>query len=227
MSTSIPRSTFEFLTELRENNTREWMQEQRPRYLEMEETLKQFYSEVQKELSKSDEIGNLKIFRINRDIRFSPNKTPYNSHRSISLSRAGQQRRGGYYFRLDPGNTYMAGGFFDPNKDDLFRIRKEFDLDSSEIREILNEPGFKETFGSFVQTNAVKSAPKGFSKDNENIDLIRLKSFVVKHPFKDKEVMEPDFHKKLVAHFLVLRPFFDYMSSVLTTDLNGVSLLEE
>lgn len=227
MSTSIPQSTFEFLIELRDNNTREWMQEQRPRYLEMEEPLKQFYSEVQKELSKFDEIGNLKIFRINRDIRFSSNKTPYNSHRSISLSRAGQQRRGGYYFRLDPGNTYMAGGFFDPNKDDLFRIRKEFDVDSSEIREILNEPGFKETFRSFVQTNAVKSAPKGFSKDNENIDLIKLKSFVVKHAFTDKEVMEPDFHKKLVSHFLTLRPFFDYMSNVLTTDLNGVSLLED
>jgi len=227
MSISIPQSTFEFLTELRENNTREWMQKERPRYLEMEETLKQFYSQVRQELSKSDEIGNLKIFRINRDIRFSANKTPYNSHRSISLSRAGQQRRGGYYFRLDPGNTYMAGGFFDPHKDDLLRIRKEFDLDASEIRAILDEPNFKMAFGSFVQTNAVKSAPKGFNKDSENIDLIKLKSFVVKHSFSDKEVMEPDFHKKLVSHFVMLRPFFDYMSNVLTTDLNGVSLLAD
>lgn len=226
MNITIPDSTFKFLLDIKHNNTREWMQENRSRYLEMEEGLKKFYAEVEKELSKIDEISNLKIFRINRDIRFSPNKTPYNSHRSISLSRAGAHRRGGYYLRLEPGNSYMAGGFFDPNKEDLLRIRKEFDLDPSDIREILDAPDFKKTFHGFEQRNAVKSAPKGFGKDNPNIDLIKLKSFVVKHPFSDAEVMDTYFSQNLVTHFQMLRPFFDYMSNVLTTDLNGVSLLE-
>ncbi|QAA81086.1 DUF2461 domain-containing protein [Aequorivita sp. H23M31] len=227
MSISIPKNTFDFLLELRKNNNREWMQEHRKEYLLNEEILKSFYSEVEKRLVKTDEIAKVKIFRINRDLRFRKDKTPYNSHRSVSYSRAGEHRRGGYYFRLDPGNCYMAGGFFDPEREDLLRIRKEFEIDSSEIREILNEKKFKNAFGNFVQSNAVKSAPKGFDKEDPNIDLIKLKSFVVKHTFSDEEVQSENFIQLLMDHFLLLRPFFDYMSHVLTTDLNGVSLIED
>ncbi|SDW02161.1 TIGR02453 family protein [Aequorivita viscosa] len=121
----------------------------------------------------------------------------------------------------------MAGGFFEPNKEDLFRIRKEFEIDASEIRKILNEKEFKKTFGNLLQTNAVKSAPKGFDKDHENIDLIKLKSFVVKRSYTNEEVLSEDFAETLVQHYKQLRLFFDYMSSVLTTDLNGVSLLDD
>lgn len=227
MGIRIPKSTFDFLLELRKNNNREWMQEHRKEYLANEEILKGFYSEVEKGLGKTDEISKVKIFRINRDLRFRKDKTPYNSHRSVSFSRAGAHRRGGYYFRLDPGNCFMAGGFFEPNKEDLLRIRKEFELDSSEIREILNESVFKRSFDSLRQDDAVKSAPKGFDKDGENIDLIKLKSFVVQHRFKDEEVVSENFVEVLVHHFTMLRPFFDYMSNVLTTDLNGVSILED
>lgn len=227
MSNSIPKSAFDFLLALRENNNRDWMQEHKKEYLANEEKLKNFYSEVEKGLNEADEIAKVKIFRINRDLRFRKDKTPYNSHRSVSFNRGAAQRRGGYYFRLDPGNCYMAGGFFEPNKEDLFRIRKEFEIDASEIREILNEKEFKKTFGNLLQTNAVKSAPKGFDKDHENIDLIKLKSFVVKRSYTNEEVLSEDFAETLVQHYKQLRPFFDYMSSVLTTDLNGVSLLDD
>lgn len=227
MSISIPKSAFDFLLALRQNNNRDWMQEHKKEYLANEEKLKIFYSEVEKGLMQTDEIAKVKIFRINRDLRFSKDKTPYNSHRSVSFSRAGAERRGGYYFRLDPGNCFMAGGFFEPNKEDLFRIRKEFEIDSSEIREILNEKEFKKIFGNFLQANAVKIAPKGFDKEHENIDLIKLKNFIVQHSFTEEEVLSENFAETLVHHFKLLRPFFDYMSSVLTTDLNGVSLLDE
>ena len=120
----------------------------------------------------------------------------------------------------------MAGGFFSPEPADLLRIRKEFEMDASRIRKIMNEKKFKEAFGDFVQEFAVKTAPKGFSKDDPNLDLIRLKSFFFTHEFSDKEVLSPDFRDKLLYHFQLLRPYFDYMSEVLTTDLNGVSLLE-
>ena len=227
MSISIPQSTFDFLLELRNNNNREWMLEHRKEYLANEELLKVFYSEVEKGLSKTDEIAKVKIFRINKDLRFRKDKTPYNSHRSVSFSRAGVHRRGGYYFRLDPGNCFMAGGFFEPERDDLLRIRKEFEIDSSEIRDILNKTEFKKTFQGFRQENALKSAPNGFDKNGENIDLIKLKSFVVQHRYSDAEVVSENFATTLVDHFTMLRPFFDYMSNVLTTDLNGVSLLDE
>lgn len=226
MSTSIPKSAFQFLSKLKQNNHRDWMQEHKKEYLTNEKTLKQFYSEVESRLNENDEISKLKVFRINRDVRFSKDKTPYNVHRSASFSRAGAHRRGGYYLRLEPGASAMAGGFFSPEPADLLRIRKEFEMDASEIRKILNQKEFKKAFDGFSTKYAVKSAPKGFSKDHPNIDLIRLKSYFVVHNFTDAEVHAANFQDKLVHHYELLRPFFDYMSELLTTDLNGVSLLK-
>jgi len=225
MNTTIPQKVFDFLAELKRNNHKDWMDANRKEYQANEKILKQFYTEVEAKLAKTDEIAKRKVFRINRDIRFSKDKTPYNVHRSASFSRAGAQRRGGYYLRIEPGNSRMAGGFFSPEPADLLRIRKEFEIDSSEIRAILNNPSFKKAFGGFNQEYAVKTAPKGFSKDDPNIDLLRLKSFFVEHRFTDAEVLAEDFQENLVQHYSLLRPYFDYMSDVLTTDLNGVSLL--
>ncbi|MBT8261522.1 MAG: DUF2461 domain-containing protein [Bacteroidia bacterium] len=227
MGTILTKDIFSFLKQLKKNNHRDWMQEHKKQYQANEKHLKQFYADVEASLNETDDIAKVKVFRINRDIRFSKDKTPYNVHRSVSFSRAGAHRRGGYYLRLEPGNSLMAGGFFGPEPADLLRIRQEFDMDASEIRKILNKKSFKDAFGGFNQEFAVKTAPKGFSKDHPNIDLIRLKSYFVSHDFTDKEVMSPDFKDNLVHHFKLLRPFFDYMSEVLTTDLNGVSLLKE
>ncbi len=226
MSTAIPKSSFEFLTKLKQNNHRDWMQEHKKEYLKGEKTLKIFYAELQSELNKTDEIGKMKVFRINRDVRFSKDKTPYNIHRSVSFSRAGAHRRGGYYLRLEPGNSAMAGGFFSPEPVDLLRIRKEFEMDASEIRGILSQHAFKGAFRGFDQTYSVKTAPRGFNKEDPNIDLIKLKSYFVSHKFTDAEVFSPQFKDIIMEHFLLLRTFFDYMSDVLTTDLNGVSTIE-
>ncbi len=222
-----PQTTFEFLSELKQNNNRDWMQENKKEYLASEKMLKDFYSEIEKGLNEADKIAKVKLFRINRDLRFSPNKTPYNIHRSVSFSRAGAQRRGGYYLRLEPGNSFVAGGFFNPEPADLLRIRKEFEIDSTEIREILENSIFKKSFAGLSSESAVKTAPRGFDKEHENIDLIKLKSFVVKHSFTDAEVFSEDFKESVLHHFRLLRGFFDYMSAVLTTDLNGVSLVED
>ena len=226
MSASIPKSTFDFLKKLKQNNHRDWMQEHKKEYLKGESSLKEFYAQVEAELNKTDEIAKLKVFRINRDVRFSKDKTPYNVHRSASFSRAGAHRRGGYYLRLEPGNSAMAGGFFSPEPSDLLRIRKEFEMDTIEIRDILKQNSFNKAFQGFDQTYSVKTAPKGFSKEDPNIDLIKLKSFFVVHKFTDAEVFSTQFKDNLLQHFLLLRPFFDYMSEVLTTDLNGVSTID-
>ena len=224
MST-IPKSAFKFLKSLKKNNNRDWMQENKKEYLANEKMLKQFYVTIELNLNKTDEISKLKVFRINRDLRFSKDKTPYNVHRSASFARAGAHRRGGYYLRLEPGNSMMAGGFFSPEPSDLVRIRKEFEMYALEIREILNQKEFKKAFGGFNQEYIVKTAPRNFDKKGSNIDLIRLKSYFVVHSFTDSEVFSEDFSENLTKHFLLLRPYFDYMSEVLTTDLNGVSLI--
>ncbi|TSE04148.1 DUF2461 domain-containing protein [Aquimarina algiphila] len=226
MST-IPKSSFEFLKNLKKNNHKDWMTENKKEYQRNEKLLKTFYAEVAERLNEKDEIEKTKVFRINRDIRFSKDKTPYNVHRSVSFSRSGAHRRGGYYLRLEPGNSLMAGGFFGPQPADLLRIRKEFEMDDQEIRDILSKPDFKKAFGGFNEEYQVKTAPKGFSKDHPAIDLIKNKSFFVQHSFTDDEVFASDFMDKVVFHYELLRPYFDYMSDVLTTDLNGVSLLDD
>lgn len=223
--TSISQSNLDFLLDLKENNTRDWMQFHKKRYLENEKTFKSFCQQVEVELNKNDMIDKLKIFRINRDVRFSKDKTPYNVHRSASFSRAGAQLRGGYYLRIEPGNSMMGGGFFSPEPSDLLRIRKEFEMDDQEIRTILNTSKFKQAFGGFNTEYEVKTAPKGFSKEHPAIDLIRKKAFFVTKSLTDKEVTSNGFLKQLVADYHLLRPFFDYMSDVLTTDLNGESIL--
>jgi len=225
MSTIISAATLDFLENLKENNTRDWMQEHKKQYQDNEKQLKVFYNAVKEALNEKDEIDKVKTFRINRDVRFSKDKTPYNVHRSVSFSRAGAHRRGGYYLRIEPGNSRIAGGFFSPEPADLMRIRKEFEMDDQEIREILEQKNFKKAFNGFNTDNQVKTAPKGFSKDHPAIDLIKNKSFFVERTLTDEEVLGVDFLETVIYHFELLRPYFDYMSDVLTTDLNGVSLL--
>ena len=222
---TLPKSIFSFLSKLKKNNNRDWMQEHKKEYLANEKILKKFYTSVETQLNITDEISKLKVFRINRDLRFSKDKTPYNVHRSASFSRAGAQKRGGYYLRLESGKSAMAGGFFSPELADLLRIRKEFEMDSSEVRTILNEKEFKKAFGGFNQEYKVKTAPRNFDKNDTNIDLIKLKSYFVVHNFTDEEVFSEDFEENLMHHYTLLRPYFDYMSEVLTTDINGVPLL--
>ena len=186
----LPKSIFSFLNKLKKNNNREWMHENKKEYLANEKILKQFYTCIENGLNKTDEISKVKIFRINRDIRFSKDKTPYNVHRSVSFTRAGEHRRGGYYLRLEPGNSFMAGGFFSPNPSDLLRIRKEFEIDSADIRKILSQKNFNNAFEGFVQEYKVKTAPKGFRKDDPNIDL---KLPISPRVISEKDRSWPDF----------------------------------
>ncbi|WP_139958104.1 DUF2461 domain-containing protein [Flavicella sediminum] len=222
----IPKSSLDFLNKLKKNNNREWFDAHKNEFKQEEVLLKEFYQGVLADLNESDTIEKMKIYRIYRDVRFSKDKTPYNYHRSIGFSRATEKLRGGYYLKIAPGESYMAAGFFQPNSADLKRIRKEFEIDDTEIREIVADKTFVKLFGS-LEGEEVKTAPRGFDKEHPAIDLIRKKSFLVTRKFTDAEVLAPDFRDKLKESYLAVRPFFDYMSDVLTTDLNGISILKE
>jgi uncharacterized protein (TIGR02453 family) len=141
------------------------------------------------------------------------------------MSRKGDHRRGGYYVHLEPGNSFLGAGFWKPEKDDLFRIRKEWEMEAEELRGILKEKTFKQQWGN-LQGEELKTAPKGFEKDHPNIDLIRKKQFVLMKSFTDKEVLDPDFLNQVNYAFKVVRPYFDLMSNILTTNLNGESLID-
>lgn len=223
---SISTASIQFLKELAKNNNREWFNDRKPTFKTHEKEAKLFFAEVQEKLRQLDDIESHKMMRIYRDIRFSKDKTPFKARFAGSFKRATERLRGGYYLNIEPGNCMVGGGFYGPSPSDLMRIRKEFEIDASEITEIINDKKFIETFGE-LQGEGVKTAPKGFDKNDPAIHLIRKKQFYVMKSFTDKEMLADDFSDKVVATFSVLRPFFDYMSEVLTTDLNGESILKD
>lgn len=222
--TVITKDTLRFLNELKINNNREWFEQNKSEFKSLETVVKRFYNSLMDKMKEHDEIEKLKMFRIYRDVRFSKDKTPYKSHFAGSFSRAGAKLRGGYYLQIRPGGSFMAAGFWEPNKEDLLRIRKELELDATALRELINKPSFKNTWGELVG-DEVKTAPKGFSKDDPNIDLIRKKAFIFVRNFTDKEVLNKDFILEVNKSFKEIRPYFNLMSEILTTNLNGESLL--
>ncbi|WP_242009133.1 DUF2461 domain-containing protein [Robertkochia solimangrovi] len=213
------------LTALKTNNNREWFEANKKEFKTEEQKAKKFFNNVHQALQQHDEVDKMKMFRIYRDVRFSADKTPYKTHFSSSFHRVKPRLRGGYYLHIEPGNSFLATGFWNPEKSDLERIRREFAMDDEEIRHIMEQPEFKNTFGSLVG-DELKTAPKGYDRDHKAIDLIRKKQYIATRKFTDKEVLDPDFAEVVNKSFRVIRPFFDYMSEVLTTDLNGISLIE-
>lgn len=222
----ISKATLQFLEKLSQNNNRDWFNERKTTFKKHEKEAKFFYEYVLEKLRQTDEIDAYKLMRIYRDVRFSKDKTPYKARFAGSFKRSTEALRGGYFLNIEPNNCMVGGGFYGPNPKDLLRIRSEFAIDASEINDILNSKPFKTTFPDGIQGDGVKTAPKGFSKDSEAIELIRKKQFYVMKTFTNEEVLSADFADKVLEVFVTLRPFFDYMSEVLTTNLNGESVLK-
>ena len=223
MSTSISPETLQFLKQLRSNNNRDWFTKNKPTYEEALANIKEFVQAVKDEISHHDELEGHKIFRIYRDVRFSKDKTPYKTSFSGSFRRATKWKRGGMFFSISPGESLAAGGFWKPESKDLARIRQEIAASPDELRAIISSKSFVDTFGS-LEGDQVKSAPKGYKKDDPAIDLLRYKQFLVYRHFTDKEVCSDNFAQILSDTYKAMRPFFDYMSDVLTTDENGVQI---
>ena len=221
----ITKSVFSFLKKLDQNNNREWFTDHKEAFKDQQAVIKSFAGLVLENLNQHDEIEKMKLFRIYRDVRFSKDKTPYKPHFSISYARSGATLRGGYYFQIKPGDSFIATGFWAPSPPDLLRIRKEFELDASEMREIIENSAFKAIWGGIVG-DAVKTAPKGFDKNDPNIDLIKRKQIIFIKKFSDKQVLSKDFASSIDEAYRAIRPFFNLMSSILTTNLNGESLVD-
>lgn len=219
------KSSLQYLKKLQKNNNRDWFSKHKPAFIEAQNNVKDLYNTIQENLDKHDEIEKFKLFRIYRDVRFSKDKTPYKAHFSGFFSRLGKHLRGGYYLRIRPGESFLAGGFWEPNKEDLYRIRKEIEVDATEIRDLLKDKEFIKYFGGTLKGAELKTAPRGFDKEHPDIDLLRKKGFVAIREFSDEEVVSNNFIQEVNNSYIALRPFFDYMSDVLTTNLNGESIL--
>lgn len=225
MNPTISKDTLEFLKKLEQNNNRDWFNDNKVEFQKIESEIKKVYNSVFNNLKAHDDVDRLKMFRIYRDVRFSKNKAPYKTHFRGSMHRTKPHLRGGYYLQIQPNNeSFIATGFWEPEPTDLLRIRKEFEMDDQSIRAIINDKAFKNIWGGFVGEE-VKSAPKGFDKNHQAIDLIKKKQYIFIKKYTDAQVLSSDFLKDVDDSFKAIRPYFDYMSEVLTTDLNGVSII--
>lgn len=226
-TTCFSKSTLDFLKELRENNGRDWFNANKDWYKKEHAQAVEFAEALLARMGQYDQLvpmtGKQSLFRIYRDVRFSKDKSPYKTHFSGTMKRDTKWLRGGYYFHIEPGGSFVGGGFWGPNSADLKRIRQELAVDAEPLRKIISAPEFVETFGE-LQGEQLKTAPQGYSQDHPNIDLLRYKQFLVSQSYTDKEVISPDLMDKMVLAFQRMRPFFDYMSEVLTTDENGVPI---
>ena len=226
---TIQKSTFSFLKTLSKNNNREWFNENKPEYIKAQDNMIAFADALLDEMNRHDKIetasGKKSLYRIYNDIRFSKDKTPYKKNFSGGFRRATKKRRGGYYFHIEAGNSFVAGGFWGPNPDDLKRIRQDIDINYPDLKKILTNKNFVKTFGK-LRGEQVLTAPRGYSKEHPGLELLRYKQFIVKHTFTDEEVLSPGFVQSANKTFKEMRPFLDYMTEVLTTDLNGISLVD-
>jgi uncharacterized protein (TIGR02453 family) len=223
----IQGTSLRFLQLLKKNNNREWFAKNKELYIQAQNDLEIFAGALLTELSRHDLIetpsGKKSLHRIYRDTRFSADKTPYKTNLSGNFTRATKSRRGGYYFHIEPGNSFVAGGFWNPDPQDIKRIRDEIAFDDRPLRKILKTKAFLSSFGE-LKGEQLKTAPKGFDSGHAAIDLLRYKQFLLIRRFQDKEVLDGSFVKLVSQTFQHMRPFFDYMSETLTTDVNGIAI---
>lgn len=220
----MDKQLFDFLTDLKKHNNREWFTEHKCEFETAKSHANHFFDELYTELSQYDDFQPLKIYRIYRDVRFSKDKSPYKLHFSALYSRKQPQNRGSFYVHLQPGESFVGGGFWGPEKEDLLRIRKAIEFDD-EFLNILNDKDLKSNFGELTGEQ-LKLIPKGFDKAHPRAELLKFKQFLLTKSYPDQVVFEADFLQRIVNDYQHLQPFFRYMTEVLTTNENGESLFE-
>jgi uncharacterized protein (TIGR02453 family) len=201
----IHPDTLTFIADLKENNAREWFQANKERYDKAQQDVIAFAGKLIETLSKENagvdaDVDPKKcVMRIYRDIRFSKDKTPYKTNMAIGRLTKNKTVEIGYYLQIEPGNkSFIAGGYWMPQGEHIKSIRQEIDYNAADLTSIVDAPEFKKDFGEFRDQEKLKTLPKGYDSDNENIELLKLKSFIAYRDLKDKELTGPN-AVKLVA----------------------------
>ena len=200
-------SSFDFLKELVANNNREWFLANKERYETARENVIDFTAEWLKQMHiidpGIDETLDAKkcVMRIYRDIRFRKDKTPYKDNFGISIPTKGLKLgRAEYYLQISPGNSFIAGGYWMPEAEHLKAIRQEIDYNANDLKKIIDEPEFIRLFGEFRKQEQLKSVPREYGPENENIDLLKLKSFVAFRKLDDKEMLRKNAVAEINRH---------------------------
>ncbi len=212
-------STLQFLKDLSKNNNKAWFDTNRSRYESAKADIQAMVAELIPAIAAFDPpIGQLVVkdctFRINRDVRFSKNKSPYKTNMSAYFSMGGKKASvAGYYFHFEPGKSYAAGGFYSPQPAELAKIRQEIDYSLDDWKKILSNKTFKKYFPAGVDGIAsLVRPPKGYDEKNPAIHYLKMKHFIVSKPFTDTALQSKTLIKDIAATFSTMKPMIDFLN---------------
>jgi uncharacterized protein (TIGR02453 family) len=215
----IEKSTLQFLSDLQKHNDREWFNANRKRYEDAKANFTGFIQETIDEIVSFDPIlkgleAKSCIYRINRDIRFSNDKSPYKSHFGAFILRGGNKNMhslAGYYIHIEPGNSMLAGGAYMPPTSRLSVVREKIDEHGDKLIRIISSKDFIRNFGE-LDGEKLKTAPKGYPKDHKYIELLKFKSFLATKLISDKEVLQKEYFSNIIEGCRAMKPLIDFLN---------------
>ncbi|MEO5775965.1 MAG: DUF2461 domain-containing protein [Flavobacterium sp.] len=222
----ITKEAAQFLADLVANNNTEWMHANKKRYENYKKDYHNYIALILAELKPLDksleplEVKNC-TFRINRDIRFSKDKSPYKTNIGCWFTQNKFSKNSpGYYIHFEKGKSFIAGGVWCPEPHELKRIRKEIAFFYEDLEAIVNDKKFKSEFGALTrdENNTLKKAPKDFEADHPAIEFLKLKSFTASEKIDDKLFLDKDFSKIVAQKLITLKPMNDFLNRALETE---------
>lgn len=222
----ITKEALQFLNDLVANNNTEWMHANKKRYESFKKDYHNYIASILAEMKPLDksleplEVKNC-TFRINRDIRFSKDKSPYKTNIGVWLTQNKNRKNSpGYYIHFEKGNSFIAGGVWCPEPSELKQIRKEIEFFHDDLEKIVNDKTFKSEFGELTrdETNVLKKAPKDFDPSHPAIEFLKLKSFTASERIDDKLFTQSDFSQKIAKKLAALKPMNDFLNRALETE---------
>jgi uncharacterized protein (TIGR02453 family) len=218
----IKKSTLDFLNQIKSNNNRDWFLNNRPAYLDARENFESFVQKLIDEfiefepIMKGLEVKSC-VYRFNRDIRFSNDKSLYKTHFGAFIVRGGKKngdKFGGYYFHIEPGASIIAGGAYMPPAPWLSAIREKIDEEPDRFRKILNDKEFVRYFGELTGEK-LKKAPKGYPSDHPNAELLKFKSYLVVNEATDASVLSEGYFEHTIKVMKAMKPLNDFLNDYL------------
>jgi uncharacterized protein (TIGR02453 family) len=209
-----------FLSQLKQNNNKEWFDQNRDWYKECQQKMLFLTDVVITEIRKFDpSIGMVEpkdcLFRIYRDVRFSNDKTPYKTNMGSFIAKGGRKSLfAGYYLHIEPGGSFVGGGCYCPPGDVLKALRTEIYDHPDEFRQIIESARFKELYPE-MYPDKLKTAPKGFPKDFEEIDLLKYKSYAFTSMVSDEDVAGSHYVEKVVDAFAELKKANEFLNTAI------------
>ena len=206
-----------FLNELKENNHKEWFDTHRTSYETLRKDFIDFLNKLLADLQKMDSglIGleaKACIFRINKDVRFSKDKSPYKTNFGALMNRGGKKSSyAGYYLHIDPNDIFIAGGSYQPSTELLSSIRQEIDYNLEEWKGIVEQEDVKKYFGGLNGESLVR-APKGYEIDNPAIDYLKRKNFVYMQHFRVADLNNEKFRQRILDAYAAMKPMNDFIN---------------